>query len=229
MSELLFKVLDEKGRPCNGGHGEWPLPRNGKPGKWLKVEGELVPCRNGLHLCTPEQLVDWLGPTIWLAEAGKERIDAGDKTVVRRARLLSRVETWDEKSARLFACDCAHRALLRERRAGREPDARSWDAVRIARALARGKATEQDRAAAWAAAEAAAWAAAWAATWAATGAAAGAATWAAAPAATWAAAPAATWAAAEAAAWAAAEAAAWAAERAWQIKRLMRYLGLENA
>ena len=153
--DLLFKVLDTDGRPVNGGKGTWPLPRNGKPGKWLKVEGPLVPCSNGLHLCRPDQLIEWLGPTLWIAEAGKERIVEPGKIVVRRARLLRQVETWNEKNARLFACDCAHRALMRERRAGREPDERSWNAVRVARAFARGKASEQERAAAWAAAWAA--------------------------------------------------------------------------
>ena len=44
--DLLFKVLDTDGRPVNGGKGTWPLPRNGKPGKWLKVEGPLVPCHS---------------------------------------------------------------------------------------------------------------------------------------------------------------------------------------
>jgi hypothetical protein len=220
VTELLFKVLNEHGRPHNGGTGDWPLPSNGKPGKWLRVEGDLVPCENGIHLCRPDQLVEWLGPTIWLAEAGKERIDAGDKIVVRRARLLSKVEAWDDKSARLFAADCAHRALMRERRAGREPDKRSWDAVRIARNYARGKATAEQRAAAWAAAWAAArdaaWAAAWDAAWAAAGAAAG---------------DAAGAAAGDAAGAAAGDVTSMylrtRAERQWQTKRLMRYLGVE--
>ncbi len=42
-----------------------------------------------------------------------------------------------------FACDCAERALLREREAGREPDACSWEAIRIKRLWVEGKATEE--------------------------------------------------------------------------------------
>ncbi len=42
-----------------------------------------------------------------------------------------------------FACDCAERSLLREREAGREPDSRSWEAIRIKRLWIEGKATEK--------------------------------------------------------------------------------------
>jgi len=49
---------------------------------------------------------------------------------------------------RLFAADCAERALLRERAAGREPNHRSWTAVEVARRYVRGDATDEDLAAA---------------------------------------------------------------------------------
>ena len=48
------------------------------------------------------------------------------------------------QNQRLFACDCAERALLREREAGREPDDRSWNAVRVAREYAMGRATDEE-------------------------------------------------------------------------------------
>jgi len=114
-------------------------------------------------------------------------------------------ELMTEREMRLFACDCAERALQRERRAGREPDKRSWDAVHIARLYAEGKAAEDQLQVARAAAGAAARAAAWAAVRAA--------------------ARAAAWAAAGAAGAAsdagAAAGAAGDAERKWQIERLM--------
>jgi len=110
-----------------------------------------------------------------------------------------------------FACDCAERALLRERNAGREPDKRSWEAVRIKRLWIEGKITDEEwqkaravraaaRIAAGAAAEVAARAAArvtaWAATWTI------------------------AWEAARVAAWAAAGAEG-EAERKWQVERLI--------
>lgn len=57
-----------------------------------------------------------------------------------------------DKTLRLFACDCAERALTREHDAGREPDPRSWAAVEVARKYAVGQATTEDLAAAHAAA-----------------------------------------------------------------------------
>jgi hypothetical protein len=57
-----------------------------------------------------------------------------------------------------WACDCAERALLREREAGREPDPRSWAAVKARRGWLRGEVSEdQLHAAAAAAAYAAAY------------------------------------------------------------------------
>ena len=57
-----------------------------------------------------------------------------------------------DSTMRLFACACARRALERERSRGREPDHRSWAAVEIVEAHARGNATDKQLAAAWAAA-----------------------------------------------------------------------------
>lgn len=51
---------------------------------------------------------------------------------------------------RLFAADCAERALVRARADGREPDRRSWEAVRVARDHALGVATDEERRAAYA-------------------------------------------------------------------------------
>ena len=45
-----------------------------------------------------------------------------------------------DTALRLFAVSCARRSLLAERKAGREPDKRSWDALRIARLYAEGNA-----------------------------------------------------------------------------------------
>lgn len=117
-----------------------------------------------------------------------------------------------------FACDCVERALMRERAAGREPDPRSWEAVRIKRRWVEGRATDQELGAARDAAEAA-WEAAWAAAWAA-------AAWAAEAAwdAAWDAAVAWTWGAVRAEAGAAAGAAAREAEESWQRAHLASLL-----
>src|SRR3972149_690362 len=225
MNETLYKVLGENGETVNGGHGKWSLPSGGKPGKWMpKIGGELIPCENGYHLCRRKDLINWLGPTIWEAECRGDVVKAHDKIVVREARLLRQLENWNERTARLFACDCSEWALS----LFAEPDPRSIQAIWVARLYAVGKATEIELDAAWAAARAAAWAAAGAAAGAARDAA-GAAAWAAAGVAS-VAAGAAAWAAAGAAAgaaWAAARAAAWAARAAavgYITDRLFAYL-----
>ena len=240
----LFKVLNVEGLSTGGQEFPWPLPRGKRLGKWLPpVEGDLVAYENGYHVCTTKQLLGWLGPMIWEVEVRGEVVHAGLMTVVRSARIIA-LKHWDQRIARLFACDCATRALRRERRAGREPDKRSWEAIRVARLYAEGKATNQELIAAGVAAGYAftasevAWTsgkaatkAAWnttAAAWATTEVAPGARAWA-----TWnttAATIGAAWNASEAAACAASAAwdgaghAAWKAERRWQALRLLKYL-----
>jgi immunity protein 5 of polymorphic toxin system len=226
MTPTLFKVTGEDGSACHGGSGRWDLPKDGKPGAWKTVSGKLIPCERGLHLCRPTDLVYWLGPAVWEAEVdGDERIvvDGNDgKVVVRKARLIRRLETWNERTARLFAVECAERVLpiFEKERPG---DDRPRTALAVARSFADGLATQEELAAAGAAARAAARDAAGAAAWAAAGAAAGAAARDAARDAAWTAAGA----AARTAAWAAARDAAWTAEHAWQTTRLCELLGID--
>ena len=154
----LYKVLVEDGSSFHGGRGRWA------PGRWRSVRGELIPCQRGLHVVTVAQLPAWLGPAIWRVEVRGELIDAGDKMVARRARITERVAAWDERTARLFAADCAERVLpVFERE--RPGDNRPREAIAVARRYANGAATREDLAAARVAAgdaEGAAWAA-WAA------------------------------------------------------------------
>jgi hypothetical protein len=221
MGNRCFKVLGRDRQPYYGGNGRWP-----EPGEWLEVEGDLIPCEHGIHLCRrPSDLLGWLGPEIWEAEHSGDVIECDNKIVVRRARLVRRFDTWNDRTARLFAVDCAYRvAHVME-------DQRSLNALHIASEFAEGRATTKDlaaardaardaaRAAAWDAARDAARAAAWSAAWDD-----------AARAAARDAARAAAWDAARAAAWDdaaradAARAAAWSAERKWQAERLMEVL-----
>jgi len=229
---MLYKVLAEDGTPFHGGSGRWALPADGKPGAWMpRLAGRLVACRYGYHLCERDNLIYWLGPTIWEAETrSRKLLRDGTKSVVSTARLLRRLETWNPRTQRLFAADCAERALERERAAGREPHPDSWRAIAVARRYANSKATPQELAAAAAAAAYAAYAATAAyAAYDAAHAAYAAATAAAAAYAAYAAtaAYAAAYDAAHdarAATYAATTAAAYAAERQWQTTRLWEYL-----
>ena len=164
MTERLYKVLGLDDRPLYGSDG-WYLPEGNFPGEWMPpVEGVLTPCQNGYHLCRPQDLPFWLGPRIYLAEYRGESLDEGDKIVVRQARLLRRLDTWNMCSARLLACDWAERTLpLYERHGPNDGN------LRLSIGLSRQLAEDPDRALdsrvmrpiAWAAAWEAAWAVAW--------------------------------------------------------------------
>jgi hypothetical protein len=113
---------------------------------------------------------------------------------------------WNNRAARMFACDCAERVV---HLCGDDPRPRR--AIETARRYVSGEATGAELAAASAAAWATAWAGASAAAWATA----------------WAGASATVWTAASAAARAAATfaaSAASAAERAWQLSRLLEYV-----
>ena len=194
----------------------WPLPRGSRPGKWVKAEGELEVCVNGIHAVGFDGATEWLNARCFVIELGGDVIyDENErKYVARRGRLVREVTSWDERAQRLFAADCAAHVLPIFEKAYPN-DKRPREAINAARAYARNPSeANRDR-------RAAAWNAAWNAAGAATGAAAGAAAWAAARDATGAAARA----AARDAAWDATGAAAWDAtwaERAWQATRLRR-------
>ena len=158
-----YKVTGPKGEACYGGSGSWPLPSGARPGKFLTVDGKIAACHRGLHFCREDQLVEWLGPAIWVFEPRGEIVDVGNKLVCGKGRLVSHCSGWNERTARLFAVDCATRALNREKRSGRTPDKSSYDALKVARRFANGDATSDELAAAgdaaWHAAGAAAGAA----------------------------------------------------------------------
>ncbi len=150
--DLLYKYTGSEGEPCNGGTGQWGLPKNGKPGKWFAVKGELEPYE--LHLCRGTDLLDeWSGPELYVAEYQGRIIERADKVVARKARLVERVETWNARTQRLFACDCTERAL----KLADCKDKRSWKAIEVARRFAAGEADSDELEATRAAATNAAW------------------------------------------------------------------------
>jgi hypothetical protein len=170
---------------------------------------------------TREVVADLVGDGITAAQCAALDIPIEDS-------LWALIMVWlEDRQRRLLAADCAERALLRERAAGREPDERSWKAIRVARAYARGGATDEELAAARDAARDVARAArdamdAWAAARSAARSAARDA-WDAA----WDAAKDSAWDAARAAARDAARDAwdaAWDAERQWQLARALAYV-----
>ena len=198
MKGQLYKVLNGDGA-CHGGDGAWSLPHDGEPGDWMPaIVDKLVPCRNGYHLCREGDLAQWLHRDIYTAGYRGEMVECNNKVVVREARLLAHMDTWNERTARLFACDCA------EHVAHMGDEAVLQQTIAVARRYANGEATNSELAPAWAAAGDTAGVAAWARAGAAAGDTA--------------------WDTAWVAAWDTAGATAWVAEIEWQTARLMHYL-----
>jgi hypothetical protein len=192
------------------GKGKWT------PGRWRSVKGKLIPCENGLHLCRPQDLIHHISERLWIVEIdASDLVEATDKIVVRRACIVHPVNTINDVTLRLFACDCAERANSNYRT--------NLETIEVARRYAHGKATDEELSAAasaarrWYSAASGAASAAWSAAWsAATPRAANAA---------WSAARSAAWSAAESAARSAAESAA----RSSQNERLLQYVEFGEA
>ena len=168
-----WKVLAEDGSTYHHrSNFRWSLPvRNGDtwtPGQWMTPGGRKAKltvaalCSSEvLHVCEDAQLLDWIGPVIYEVEVDESAgIVRGDnKTGVRRARLLRRMEAWTARTARLFAADCAESVL---HLISDEVSRLTCEvAIYVVRCYADGEATHEERAAAWDAASDAASAAAW--------------------------------------------------------------------
>lgn len=140
---LWYKVLNVDGTPFHGGQGAWELPTTEQPGAWREVTGPLVACTNGLHLCQCDQLIRWLGPAIFTCEYSGEAIHYGDKIVARKARLHTRLLSWNEYTQRMFAADCAERALLGASVQDWDVPTICWEAIEAVRNFAGGTNTRQ--------------------------------------------------------------------------------------
>ena len=143
--KTYYKFTKADGSPCNGGSGRWSLPRGKRPGAWWKIDGDIRPCSNGLHLCRAQDLTAWMNEALWEVEvhANSEIIVANEKVVVRQARLLRRIDTWNDRTARLFAVHCAARVLPIFKKAAPK-DRCVRDCLIVAHKFAMGTATQAD-------------------------------------------------------------------------------------
>ena len=159
---MYYKVLSDN-QSCVAGKMDWTkyLPDGDKPGKWTpKMLGELELCAKGYHLTDAEHLIDWIsGNQLFEAEIEGEILQGDNKVACRKMRLVRRVDSWNDKTLRLFAVWCAREAL----KLIDNPDPRSVNGCDVAEKYANGEATEEELDAARAATWDAAWAAAWAA------------------------------------------------------------------
>ena len=132
---IAYKFLSEGAVGFFSRHA-WPHPTEDAPGDWVRVEGEIQPCLSGVHACTPEDLVDWLDDELWEIELEDPVGGFDGKPLARAGRLVRRVESWNDESARAFVRHCVdHTARLAAEslaQAGQTAEAETLDAQRAA-------------------------------------------------------------------------------------------------
>lgn len=133
MSIRAYKFLTADQRSSNGGEPPWTV------GETRSVKGRIKLCANGYHACRAwhhalRNLYIY-GPVAAVVDLDGDCVEEKrGKIAARTCTALAMADVTRE--LRLFTCDCAERALTRERAHGREPDSRSWEAVTVAREYA---------------------------------------------------------------------------------------------
>jgi hypothetical protein len=105
VTELAYKFTRPVARSPFSGF-EWPV------GEWVEAEGDIGLCANGIHACRVEALPRWLDDELWRIEVDGIEEEHEGVLVARRARLLERIDAWDEEASRELAGSCA--AVIRQ-------------------------------------------------------------------------------------------------------------------
>lgn len=107
----------------------WP-----EPGEWLDADAPVSLCRSGVHALLPEALPMWILEELWRIELSDVEHLAPGIVVGSRGRLIDRVETWNDETAREFAVACADR--VREGLSGRAAERAAMAATSANEAVA---------------------------------------------------------------------------------------------
>ncbi|HMJ53079.1 MAG TPA: hypothetical protein VK540_13415 [Polyangiaceae bacterium] len=89
---------------------KWPEPQAPAFGAWVDAEGSLELCVRGAHVCRAVDLAYWLHDELWETQVDGEQMEGIDCLVVRRARLVGRIDAWQKGGATGFAEACAEHA-----------------------------------------------------------------------------------------------------------------------
>ena len=145
------------------GSGNEPAWTEGEE-RTIKGRKKLKLCEHGYHSApTPWDALGYApGSMLCLVEISEPEGRDETKYVSRTRKLIKAVNI--ERQLREFACDVAEESLNLQVQRGNTVDERSRAAIEVARRFARGDATREELAVAWAAARDAACAVAWAAT-----------------------------------------------------------------
>lgn len=75
------------------------------------IEGNLVPCLNAYHGCSERHLAHWIESDLFVIESREKWFPGGCKLYTRGPVRIVEHLKWNERTARLFAADCAERVL----------------------------------------------------------------------------------------------------------------------
>ncbi len=113
IQPVYFKAMLENGLTRYERPG-WYLPKGSRPGKWMPKIATLELCASGYHVCTVDQLREWIAPAIYVVEVRVEHVEDRSKSAWQQARLVRRVEGWGMDQMVEWAKRCAgHVAHLR--------------------------------------------------------------------------------------------------------------------
>jgi len=110
MKYYKFLTADNKGKYSEYDFTKY-LPNDDKPGKWLRKIDNPVLCEKGYHCFMPEHILEWIEAQLFEVEINGRHVHGDDKTVTQQMRFIRKVDTWNDKTARLFACYCARDTL----------------------------------------------------------------------------------------------------------------------
>jgi hypothetical protein len=116
----------------------WPSPKNREPGPW--VDKDTAPAE-ALRGCRADDLRYWLDDELWNIELGGTLSTRDHLLLAERARLVDRIESWNDPLAWEFMWACARRVAQRAAAAlrddGRPDVAASLEAATDLEALER--------------------------------------------------------------------------------------------
>src|ERR1035437_8233975 len=135
---IAYKFIKDDFRSGSGDEPAWEI------GKKRTVKGKIVLCESGYHSCNTfyDALGYAQGNVACIVEVSKPSQHDKTKQVSRSCTIVKMVNV--ERVMRRWGCECAERALT----VANVTDERSWNAIKVARLFAGGKATEEELAAA---------------------------------------------------------------------------------
>ena len=108
---LAFKFLNSDGACFHGGTGNWHLPDENGPGDWFNENCKTDAPEHELYLCRRKDLCLWVGPALFVTEFKGIIREEKDCLVVLSARILKKIDDWNEKTKTSFGTKCYEHIL----------------------------------------------------------------------------------------------------------------------